>query len=121
MTSQVGTEANLNADTNFVNAVKVITRTSTRSLFASFLRVSTSDLSAEAIAYIGFAKELNPRDVDQPIAVCQDWLNPADYLEPMQQLSQQQLLDGSGQRRSNRTMDHSRSGPTERYFVRGNT
>lgn len=76
-----GTEPTLNSDTNFVNAVRVITRTSTGSLFGRFLGISTSDLSAEAIAYIGFAKELNPRDVDQPIAICQDWLenNPCDH------------------------------------------
>ncbi len=70
-----GTETVLNADTNFINAVRVVTRTSTRSLFANFLGVATSDLSAEAIAYIGFAKELHPRDAEQPIAICQDWLN----------------------------------------------
>jgi len=73
-----GTEATLNSDTYFVNAVRVITRTSTGSLFGRFLGISTSDLFAEAIAYIGFAKELNPRDVDQPIAVCQEWLYPSD-------------------------------------------
>lgn len=75
---QNGAESSLNADTTFVNAVRVITRTSTRSLFAGLLGVSTSNLSAEAVAYLGFARELNPRDVDQPIAVCQDWLYPAD-------------------------------------------
>lgn len=75
-----GNEASLNSDTDFVNAVRVITRTSTGSLFGRFLDISASDLSAEAIAYVGFAKEFNPRDVDQPIAVCREWLYPPDPL-----------------------------------------
>lgn len=72
-----GNEMNLNADHNFINAVRVVTRTSTNSLFARFLLVYSSDLSAEAIAYIGYSNQLNPWDIKAQIALCEDLLVPA--------------------------------------------
>ena len=70
----------LDNDTDFINAVRVKVRTQTP--VASFLsRIwggAPSFSRAEAIAYIGFAGELRPHDVDQPIAICkQSILNNA--------------------------------------------
>lgn len=55
---------------NFVNAVQVTTRTTAPSLFGRGIGVFNDyTLRATAIAYIGFAGTLHPREVDQPLAV----------------------------------------------------
>jgi Flp pilus assembly protein TadG len=63
----------LDGDENFVNAVRVRARreqTQAASFFARILGFTGFNVSAEAVAYIGFAGKLNPEEVDQPIAVC---------------------------------------------------
>ena len=69
--------ADLDANPDFINAVKVVTRRTTQgtpvaSFFARIFGYENFELSAEAVAYIGFAGTLNPGDVDQPIAICRD-------------------------------------------------
>ena len=67
------TTEELDQDTNFINAVRVRTRresTPAASFFARVLGYENFLLSSEAIAYIGFAGNLRPGDVDQPIAIC---------------------------------------------------
>jgi hypothetical protein len=44
--------------------------TQANSFFARILGFFGFNVSAEAIAYIGFAGKLNPEEVDQPIAIC---------------------------------------------------
>ena len=63
----------LDADTNFINAISVVARrqaTPAASFFARIFGHENFQLSAEAIAYIGFAGTLGPEEVDQPIAIC---------------------------------------------------
>ena len=71
--------ADLDANPYFINAVKVITRRTTQgtpvaSFLAGIFGYENFELSAEAVAYIGFAGTLMPGDVDQPIAICRDSL-----------------------------------------------
>jgi Flp pilus assembly protein TadG/uncharacterized Zn-binding protein involved in type VI secretion len=71
------TTAELDQDTNFINAVRVKTKresTPAASFFAKILGYENFLLSSEAVAYIGFAGELRPKDVDQPIAICKEAL-----------------------------------------------
>lgn len=68
-------EEELDANLDFINAIRVVTRrqqTGVASLFARIFGRESFQLSAEAVAYIGFAGTLTPYDVDQPIAICQD-------------------------------------------------
>jgi len=71
--------ADLDADLNFINAVRVVTRRTTQgtpvaSFFAGIFGHENFELSAEAVGYIGFAGTLLAHDVDQPIAICRDSL-----------------------------------------------
>ncbi|MDL1983399.1 MAG: pilus assembly protein TadG-related protein [Deltaproteobacteria bacterium] len=71
--------ADLDANLNFINAVRVVTRRTTQgtpvaSFFARIFGHENFELSAEAVGYIGFAGTLMPGDVDQPIAICSDTL-----------------------------------------------
>lgn len=71
------TDAELDADINFVNAVRVKTRRQNApaaSFFAQVLGYSNFAVTAEAVAYKGFAGNLNPLDVEQPIAICEESL-----------------------------------------------
>jgi Flp pilus assembly protein TadG len=72
------TAQQLDADLNFINAVRVIT---TRRLnvatglpeepfFARIFGIPGPALQAVAVAYIGFAGTLEPATADQPIAIC---------------------------------------------------
>ena len=76
--------ADMDANQNFINAVRVVTRRTTQgtpvaSFFAGIFGHENFELSAEAVAYIGFAGTLMPGDVDQPIAICRDsLLNDSD-------------------------------------------
>jgi len=66
-------EEDLDKDTNFINAVRVVTRrqiTPVLSFFARIFGFGDYNLSAEAVAYIGFAGTLMPDEVDQPIVIC---------------------------------------------------
>jgi len=67
------TAAELDANTNFINAVKVIARRETSPATSFFARIFGREsfaLNAEAVAYIGFAGTLQPFIVEQPIAIC---------------------------------------------------
>ncbi|MBE9580697.1 MAG: hypothetical protein IMF18_03655, partial [Proteobacteria bacterium] len=74
-------EAELDADTDFINAVRVTARRQDMPI-ASFLARIFGHESFEgndtATAYIGFAGTLLPGEVDQPIAICQDSLENDD-------------------------------------------
>jgi hypothetical protein len=65
----------LDANPNFINAIRVKTRrqdTPSASFFARIFGYESFSLATEAIAYIGFAGNLAPQEVDQPIAVCRE-------------------------------------------------
>jgi hypothetical protein len=72
----VSTE-DLDANPNFINAVRVTTRREATPIVAYFARIfgiENFQRTADAIAYIGFAGTLLPMDVDQPIAICEESL-----------------------------------------------
>ena len=63
----------LDADINFINAIKVVTRRQTlpaTSFFARIFGHENFELAADAVAYIGFAGTAAPGEADQPIAIC---------------------------------------------------
>lgn len=65
----------LYGNSDFINAVRVRTRreaTPAESFFARVFGYDGFSLSAEAIAYRGFAGDLYRFDVDQPIAICRE-------------------------------------------------
>lgn len=67
--------AALDANMNFINAVRVVARrqaTPITSFFARILGHENFQMSAEAVAYIGFAGILEPGKGDQPIAICEE-------------------------------------------------
>jgi hypothetical protein len=71
------TTEELDADPDFINAVRVITRresTPVMSFFARIFGFSGFEQYAEAVAYIGFAGTLEPAEVDAPIAICEQAL-----------------------------------------------
>jgi hypothetical protein len=66
-------ENDLDADLDFINAVKVITRRETTkidSFFAGIFGWTGFLGSADAVAYIGFAGDIMTAEIDQPIAIC---------------------------------------------------
>lgn len=68
-------DEDLDADPDFINAVRVITRRKSSPASSFFARVfgyQGFTLQKEAVAYIGFAGTLPPGAVDQPIAICID-------------------------------------------------
>ncbi len=69
------TPAELDADTTWINAVRVRTRrqsSQANSFFARILGFTGFNASAEAVAYLGFAGTVLPGEVDQPIAICRE-------------------------------------------------
>ncbi len=71
------TTEELDANPDFINAVRVKTRresTPVASFFANVFGINQFVVSKEAVAYIGFAGTLAPDEVKQPIAVCQQAL-----------------------------------------------
>ena len=71
------TAEELDANTAFVNAVRVKTRRIRdaggqlpKNFFAKLFGTERSEVKATAVAYIGFAGKLEPHAVDQPIAIC---------------------------------------------------
>lgn len=71
----------LDADPDFINAVRVVTRredTPAISFLAGIFGYTDFVKTATAIAYIGFAGDLAPGDVDQPIAICRESILDAD-------------------------------------------
>lgn len=72
----------LDANPNFINAVRVVARRDETPVAAFFAGIfgdqyNSFKKSAEAIAYIGFAGNLQKFDVDQPIVICSDALRIA--------------------------------------------
>lgn len=68
-------EAELDADLNFINAVRVRTRrqnTLIASWFAGIFGRTGFEGFAEAVAYIGFAGNAYLEDLDFPIAICEE-------------------------------------------------
>jgi Flp pilus assembly protein TadG len=75
------TAEELDADTDFINAVKVTTRRSTTPAASFFARVfgyQSFTLVTDAVAYIGFAGSLEPLAADQPIAICKQSVTDPD-------------------------------------------
>jgi Flp pilus assembly protein TadG len=73
--------AELDADINFINAVRATARRQTMpiaSFFAGIFGHMGFQQAADAVAYIGFAGTLAKYDVDQPIAICEDSLLMGD-------------------------------------------
>jgi hypothetical protein len=71
------TSAQLDADPNFINAVWVTARRQSSPATLFFARIfgrENLEMSASAIAYIGFAGTLGPEELDQPLAICDDSL-----------------------------------------------
>jgi hypothetical protein len=67
----------LDANLSFVNAIRVRTRrqdTPAVSFFARVFGYENFFLSAETIAYIGFAGTLAPGEADQPLVICKESL-----------------------------------------------
>ena len=67
----------LDADPNFINAVQVTVHRDTTPVTSWFARIfgfTGFKQSATAVAYIGFAGTLQPWEVDQPIAICEEAL-----------------------------------------------
>jgi Flp pilus assembly protein TadG len=65
----------LDADPNFINAVKVVSRredTPAASYFARIFGYQSFIRQAQAIAYIGFAGSIQPLGLNQPIAICEE-------------------------------------------------
>lgn len=63
----------LDLDINFINAVRVRTnRSDTPSFFANIFGKDYMNVSADAVAWIGFAGTLFPAEMDQPIAICKE-------------------------------------------------
>jgi len=65
----------------FVNAVRVAARRETNpatSFFAGVFGFDSFVRSAEAVAYIGFAGQLEPGEADQPIAICEESILQTD-------------------------------------------
>lgn len=65
----------LNADDNFINAVYVKARPNTFSVvmfFARIFGIESLQISAESVAYLGFAGTLGPGELDIPIAICEE-------------------------------------------------
>jgi len=65
----------LDANPNFINAVRVVARREATPAGSFFARIFGHDgfqLSAESIAYRGFTGTLPPHEVDQPIAICEE-------------------------------------------------
>lgn len=72
----VSTEA-LDGNPAFINAVRVVARreaSPVTTLFAGIFNIDSWAASASAVAYIGFAGNLMPGEVELPIAICSDAL-----------------------------------------------
>jgi Flp pilus assembly protein TadG len=67
----------LDANTDFINAVRVRTRreaTPASSFFARIFGFNSFNVSAEAVAYTGFIADQPPLTADEPIAICKQSL-----------------------------------------------
>ncbi|MGW8223175.1 MAG: pilus assembly protein TadG-related protein [Syntrophobacteria bacterium] len=67
------TKEDLDADLNFINAVRVVTRRESQPVnmfLAGIFGHDTMVVVTDAVAYIGFAGNMSVSEVDQPIAIC---------------------------------------------------
>jgi Flp pilus assembly protein TadG len=75
-------DAELDADLDFINAVRVTARRQAMPIASYLARIfghESFEGAANATAYIGYAGTLLPKEVDQPIAICMDSiLNDSD-------------------------------------------
>jgi Flp pilus assembly protein TadG len=65
----------LDVNNDFINAVRVVVRRQDKpasSFFAQIFGFENFGVVAEATAYIGFAGSINPGEIDQPIAICEE-------------------------------------------------
>lgn len=70
-------DADLDADTGFINAVRVRVHrrdTPVPTFFAQVLNYLGFEMSAEAVAYLGFPRSFKAFDFDWPLAVCEESL-----------------------------------------------
>ncbi len=92
----------LDANINFINAVKVTTRRGgsgsspagshqAASFFARIFNIPGFSVLAEGVAYIGYEGAIGPGDVDAPIAICRDAIT-----DPNSPPGEQKLLCGVG-------------------------
>ena len=76
-------EAALDANTNFINAVRVTARrsdTPAPSFFGRFLGHESYEMATDSIAYIGYASDLTPGSMDIPLAICIDSVTDGEGL-----------------------------------------
>ena len=77
------TTAELDVNLDFINAIEVVTErnaTPVASFFGKVLGFDGYDVSARAVAYIGYAGSLRPEDADQPLGICkQSLLQGGEY------------------------------------------
>ncbi len=75
------TTAELDADTGYINAVKVTVHREdipANSFLSKIIGYDNFTLQAEAVGYIGFAGTLGPGEADQPIAICKQSITDFD-------------------------------------------
>lgn len=69
----------LNGNANFINAVRAtVSRTDVPRFFSRIWSSSDLAITAQAVAYIGFAGNLLPGEADQPIAICKQSIVDGD-------------------------------------------
>lgn len=72
----------LDRDLNFVNAVQVVARRQAfpvASFFARIFGFNSFQMSADAVAYVGFSGgQINADELDQPIAICRQAVTESD-------------------------------------------
>ncbi|MDW7711807.1 MAG: TadG family pilus assembly protein [Deferrisomatales bacterium] len=74
-------DEDLDGASEFINAIRVVTRRENAPAAAFFSRIfgfQSFALTAEAVGYIGFAGSLGPGEADQPIAICKQALVDGD-------------------------------------------
>jgi Flp pilus assembly protein TadG len=67
------TKEDLDADVNFINAVRAITRRESQPVnmfVAGILGHDSIQVNADAVAYIGFTGDMSVSEINQPIAIC---------------------------------------------------
>jgi len=75
------TAEQLDQNTNFINAVKVIARRETLPITSFLARIfgfNSFTMNMDAVAYIGFAGVIYPGEADQPIAICKQAITNPD-------------------------------------------
>jgi Flp pilus assembly protein TadG len=79
-------KADLDADVNFINAVRVVTRRQTQPVnmfIAGILGHDSIEVVTDAVAYLGFTGNHEVKDVDQPIAICKQGIIDPESENPI--------------------------------------